>query len=103
VQMQIYRIVQEAVNNIWRHAGATEVKMFVNSAAPGDFSLRLEDNGRSFESQPTNSEGRGLANMRARAGLIDAQIAWHPRDGGGTVFTLNRKAARSGVSGVSPR
>ena len=97
VQMQIYRIVQEAVNNIWRHAGATEVKMFVNSSPAGDFRLRIEDNGRPFESQPTNSEGRGLANMRARAGLIDAQISWQPREGGGTVFTLNRKAARSGV------
>jgi signal transduction histidine kinase/ligand-binding sensor domain-containing protein len=97
VQLQIYRIVQEAVNNIWRHAGATEVTMFVTSAAPGDFSLRLEDNGRSFESEPTNAEGRGLANMRARAGLIDAQISWAPRDGGGTVFTLSRKAARSGA------
>ena len=97
VQMQIYRIVQEAVNNIWRHAGATEVKMFVTSSAPGEFALRLEDNGRSFESQPANSEGRGLANMRARAGLIDAQIVWEPREGGGTVFTLRRNAARSGV------
>ena len=95
VQMQIYRIVQEAVNNIWRHAGATEVKMFVNSSPEGDFSLRIEDNGRPFESQPTNSEGRGLANMRARAGLIDAQISWQPREGGGTVFTLDRKAVRS--------
>jgi two-component system sensor histidine kinase DegS len=97
VQMQIYRIVQEAVNNIWRHAGATEVKMFVNSSPDGDFSLRIEDNGCSFESQPTNSEGRGLANMRARAGLIDAHISWQPREGGGTVFTLNRKAARAGA------
>jgi signal transduction histidine kinase len=97
VQLQIYRIVQEAVNNIWRHAGATEVKMFVNSSAAGDFSLRIENNGRSFESQPANSEGRGLANMRARAGLIDAQIVWEPRESGGTVFTLRRKAARAGV------
>jgi two-component system sensor histidine kinase DegS len=95
--MQVYRIVQEAVNNIWRHAGATEVKMFVNSSPDGDFSLRIEDNGRPFESQPTNSEGRGLANMRARAGLIEAQISWQPREGGGTVFTLNRKAVRSAV------
>ncbi|HEX5833753.1 MAG TPA: two-component regulator propeller domain-containing protein, partial [Pyrinomonadaceae bacterium] len=98
VQMQIYRIVQEAVNNIWRHAGATEVNMFVNSSPEGDFSLRIEDNGCSFESQPKNSEGRGLANMRARAGLIDANIAWQPREGGGTVFTLGRRAARSEVS-----
>jgi signal transduction histidine kinase len=92
VQLQIYRIVQEAVNNIWRHADATEVKMFVTISKEGDFSLRLEDNGRAFESQPANSEGRGLANMRARAGLIDARISWKPREGGGTVFTLTKAA-----------
>ena len=90
--MQIYRIVQEAVNNIWRHAEATEVTMFVTSPQEGDFSLRIEDNGRSFKSQHTNSEGRGLANMRARAGLIDARISWEPREDGGTVFTLTRTA-----------
>jgi signal transduction histidine kinase len=93
VQMQIYRIVQEAVNNIWRHAEATEVKMFVTISNEGDFSLRIEDNGIPFKSQHTNSEGRGLANMRARAGLIDARIAWEPREGGGTVFTLTRAAS----------
>lgn len=92
VQMQIYRIVQEAVNNIWRHAEATEVKMFVTSGAGGDFSLRIEDNGRPFDSQNNNSEGRGLPNMKARAGLIDARISWEPRENGGTVFQLTRKA-----------
>jgi len=92
VQMQIYRIVQEAVNNIWRHAEATEVKMFVTITPEGDFSLRIEDNGRPFKSQHTNSEGRGLANMRARAALIDARILWEPREVGGTVFTLTRAA-----------
>jgi signal transduction histidine kinase len=92
VQMQIYRIVQEAVNNIWRHAEATEVKMFVTTPTPGDFALKIEDNGRPFKSQHTNSEGRGLANMRARAALIDARISWEPRADGGTVFTLTREA-----------
>jgi signal transduction histidine kinase len=92
VQMQIYRIVQEAVSNIWRHAAATEVKMFVETSAAGDFSLRIEDNGRPFNSQNDNSEGRGLPNMKARAGLIDARISWEPRENGGTVFTLIRKA-----------
>jgi len=92
MQMQIYRIVQEAVNNIWRHAEATEVKMFATSTEKGDFSLRIEDNGRPFKSQHTNSEGRGLANMRARAGLIDARISWEPREDGGTVFTLTKAA-----------
>jgi signal transduction histidine kinase len=93
VQMQIYRIVQEAVNNIWRHAAATEVKMFVTSSPAGDFALRIEDNGRPFNSQNNNnSEGRGLPNMKARAGLIDASISWEPRENGGTVFTLIRQA-----------
>jgi signal transduction histidine kinase len=91
VQMQIYRIVQEAVNNIWRHAEASEVKMFVTTTAAGDFSLTIEDNGRPFSSEHTNSEGRGLANMRARAGLIEARISWEPREGGGgTIFELKR-------------
>jgi signal transduction histidine kinase/ligand-binding sensor domain-containing protein len=92
VQMQIYRIVQEAVNNIWRHAEATEVKMFVTISKEGNFSLRIEDNGHPFQSQHTNSEGRGLANMRARAGLIDARISWRAGEAGGTVFTLTRAA-----------
>jgi signal transduction histidine kinase/ligand-binding sensor domain-containing protein len=95
VQMQIYRIVQEAVNNIWRHAEATEVKMFVTSSDDGNFSLKLEDNGRPFNSQHTNSEGRGLANMRARASMIDARISWEPRAEGGTVFTLTKAATAS--------
>ncbi len=90
VQMQIYRIVQEAVNNICRHANATLLKMFVTSSPAGEFLLRLEDNGRSFDLLKNNSEGRGLANMHARAGLIDAQLSWEKRDGGGTIFTLRK-------------
>jgi signal transduction histidine kinase len=88
--MQIYRIVQEAVNNIWRHAEATEVKMSVTSPTEGVFVLELEDNGRTFDMNHKNAEGRGLANMRARAGLIDAQISWQTRNGAGTIFTLKR-------------
>lgn len=98
VQMQIYRIVQEAVNNIWRHAEATEVKMFVDGSANGDFSLKIEDNGRPFKSQHTNSEGRGLANMRARASMIDAHIEWEPREEGGTVFTLTKAATANATA-----
>jgi signal transduction histidine kinase len=92
VQMQIYRIVQEAVNNIWRHAAATHVKMFVTDNGKGDFILTLEDNGCSFDLENRKPHGRGLANMRARAGLIDAEISWSKGDPGGTVFSLIRKA-----------
>jgi signal transduction histidine kinase len=91
VQMQIYRMVQEAVSNILRHAGATQVKMTVTASPGGDFLLQLEDNGGDFEpARQKNLEGRGLANMRARASLIDAEIGWEKSPQGGTVFTLKK-------------
>jgi signal transduction histidine kinase len=93
VQMQIYRIVQEAVSNIWRHAGATHVKMTVTADPPGNFLLQLIDNGRDFNpGDQKNLEGRGLANMRARASLIEAEISWEKLESG-TVFSLQRKRA----------
>jgi len=97
VQMQIYRIVQEAVNNIWRHAGATHVRMEVHSSTAGDFVLTIEDNGKAFDPDQ-KSGGRGLANMFARASLIDAKVAWDKRDSGGTVFTLRKALAAPSVT-----
>jgi len=94
VQMQIYRMVQEAVSNIWRHAGASHVKMTVDVLPGGDFLLQLKDNGRDFDpGEQKNLEGRGLANMRARASLIAAEISWEKQESGGTVFTLQLKTA----------
>ena len=91
VQMQIYRMVQEAVSNIWRHAGATHVKMTVDAVPGSDFVLQLQDNGRDFDpSEQKNLEGRGLANMRARSSLIGAEISWEKSPEGGTVFTLRK-------------
>ena len=68
------------------------MKMLVTTNEAGDFSLRLEDDGRAFDIVNRNTGGRGLANMRARAGLIDAEISWDKRTEGGTAFTLTRKA-----------
>jgi two-component system sensor histidine kinase UhpB len=91
VQMQIYRIAQEAVNNICRHAVPDRVRMEVTAAAPGSVTLRLEDNGKEFDpAVAAKGDGRGLANMRARASLIGAEINWEQRHGGGTVFTLQK-------------
>ncbi|HET9787935.1 MAG TPA: hypothetical protein VFP47_12400, partial [Pyrinomonadaceae bacterium] len=67
----------------------------VGVSETGDFSLTIEDNGGDFEQvRGTRPEGRGLANMRARASLIDAEIKWSPREGGGTVFTLTKPGVK---------
>lgn len=96
VQIQIYRITQEALNNICRHAGAGGVKMIVSVRDDGTFELQIEDDGRGFDAKETKKKpGRGVANIRARASMIDAEVSWARRDGGGTVFRLNKKQAAS--------
>ena len=95
VQIQIYRIAQEALSNICRHADAGRVKMSVAIAETGMFFLQIEDNGRGFDGSGTKRKpGRGVANIRARASMIDAEVEWAKRDGGGTMFTLHKKGTR---------
>jgi signal transduction histidine kinase/sugar lactone lactonase YvrE len=91
VRMQIYRIVQEAVSNICRHAAASHVRLNVSLSTDGAFILTLEDDGRDFNPEDKKlKHGRGLTNIRARASLIEAVVAWNKRAGGGTVFTLSK-------------
>jgi signal transduction histidine kinase/ligand-binding sensor domain-containing protein len=96
VQMQVYRIVQEAVSNVCRHAEAEHVSLSVHLDDAGDFLLKLSDDGRGFDADNKRAlKGRGLAGIRARASLIEAEAGWSRREGGGTVFTLcKRDAAR---------
>ncbi len=94
VQIQIYRIAQEALSNICRHADARRVKMSVAVAETAGFDLQIEDDGRGFDGSGAKKKpGRGVANIRARASMIDAEVEWSKREGGGTVFSLHKKGA----------
>ena len=95
-QIQIYRIAQEALSNICRHSGARHVKMKATLSADSAFELGIEDDGRGFaESATRKNSGRGLANIRARASMIDAKVEWSKSDAGGTVFILHKNEAIS--------
>jgi len=94
VQMQIYRIVQEAVSNVCRHAEASHVSLSVRLDEAGDFTLALEDDGAGFDAKNRKAlKGRGIAGIRARASLIEAEVEWQRREGGGTVFVLRKRSA----------
>jgi len=94
VQMQVYRIVQEAVSNVCRHARAAHVNLRVGLDAAGDFLLTLSDDGHGFDAENKRAlKGRGLAGIRARASLIEADAVWTRREVGGTVFALRKKDA----------
>ncbi|MCA1641829.1 MAG: histidine kinase [Acidobacteria bacterium] len=100
VRMQLYRIAQEAVTNVCRHSGARRVTLSVNLSREGELLLALEDDGRGdFDPHDRRArKGRGLAGIRDRASLIDAEVSWERREEGGTRFTLRKAdAAKSSI------
>ena len=89
VRIQIYRIAQEVINNICRHGNPKHVQLSVQSSEEG-LVLKIEDDGEFFAPTEAHGGGRGLANIQARASLIDGRAAWAPREGGGTIFTFRK-------------
>ncbi len=88
VQLQIYRIAQEALTNIKSHSDADLVEMTITLVAEGQFELSITDNGARFEPGSATHKGRGIANIRARASLINGQVTWRESSHGGNIFLL---------------
>lgn len=90
-QVTIYRMVVEAINNVMRHAHASQLEVSM-SLRGGNLVVAVEDNGRGFNHAPqlpTLSGGRGLHNIQERARAIGAQVYWrHSRFSSGTRFEL---------------
>lgn len=84
------RIVQEALQNVRKHAAASTV-VISTANADGDWILEIRDDGRGFEVGAVAARGRrnfGLQFMRERAELIGAQFDVRSRPDGGTVVRL---------------
>ena len=95
VRMQIYRIAQEAITNVCRHARARRVRLSAAITPAGELLLTLEDDGRTdFDPHARGSRrGRGLSSIRDRASLIEAEADWVRLPAGGTRFTLRKANA----------
>ncbi|MGH9766359.1 MAG: two-component regulator propeller domain-containing protein, partial [Blastocatellia bacterium] len=75
-RIQLYRMVQEALNNICRHAKAKQVKMTVRAENSTDLVIEVRDDGVGFDGARINRTGHGIANIRSRANLIGAKAEW---------------------------
>jgi signal transduction histidine kinase len=73
VKVVLYRIAQEAVNNIIKHAGATQTQIELKEKS-GQVLLRVWDNGCGFDPTKTLNGGLGLEIMRERAESIGAHL-----------------------------
>lgn len=80
----IFRILQEALTNISRHANATEVEIRLE-AEPGQILLEVSDNGRGITPAEANAANAiGLLGMRERAQMVGARVTITGRSGPGT-------------------
>lgn len=83
-ELVIYRVAQESLTNVARHAGAETVTLSLS--LQGDaVALRIADEGHGLQDRP---EGSGIRGMRERALLIGGRLTIGPRVGGGTEVRL---------------
>ncbi|MCO6510633.1 MAG: hypothetical protein J5I65_07555 [Aridibacter famidurans] len=94
-QIQVFRIAQEVISNIVRHAEARTVEMRVSADEASGFALEIEDDGTAeFDHEKAGKEGMGLSNIKSRASLIGADVSWERKPaGGGYVFALHKPVA----------
>ncbi len=83
IQVALYRIAQEALNNVAKHAAATEVSVRLN-CEPGRVLLSIEDDGRGFDASEALPDQLGLRIMRERAETIGATLEISSDPGQGT-------------------
>ncbi|MBK8227081.1 MAG: tetratricopeptide repeat protein [Flavobacteriales bacterium] len=86
VEIAVYRIVQELVSNVLKHAKADQVTIGV-TRAPGRLSVVMSDNGVGFD-PGTVSNGMGLSNVRSRAAAIGANVQVDSAPGKGTTVSV---------------
>ena len=85
VKIGLYRIVQEALNNIAKHAGASQVNLDLRSR-PDGLELRIEDNGCGFDLSNISSDHLGLKIMMERSKEIGVQLTVNSQIGVGTTI-----------------
>jgi signal transduction histidine kinase len=88
IELCVYRIVQEALNNVAQHSGARACTVSLSTAAK-TLRLVVEDNGRGpAAGRFGHSRGLGLIGMRERAQALGGTFIVTQREGGGTVLTV---------------
>ena len=94
-----YRVAQEALNNIAKHADASQVSLdFVQNN--GQARLTIADNGRGFDPAAVSTEGLGLNIMQERAAASGAQLNIDSRPGAGTKLIMFWQAPEAVQKGV---
>jgi signal transduction histidine kinase len=88
-EINLYRIIQEAINNIIKHSQATQARINIKRDS-GTVSISISDNGIGFNQKKGQKkiDGLGLVSIKARAMLIGAHLTIVSKPGKGTIISL---------------
>jgi signal transduction histidine kinase len=102
MEISLYRIVQESLNNVAKHADATEVNLQVIRYDEG-IRLVIEDNGKGMSKvfsgvRATDKGGMGLVSMRERANSLGGVLTIDSSIKSGTLITVQIPLAKQDIS-----
>ncbi len=93
LEATIYRTVQEALNNVVKHADATRARVMIEERG-GEVTITVEDDGRGLDERG-DRRGFGLLGMRERIKLLDGALAISAAETGGTRLTATLPTSAS--------
>ncbi len=99
-RLALYRLVQEALTNVLRHAGATQVRVALGESDAG-LQLSVRDNGRGFDPGGVPPGHHGLLGMRYRIESLGGQLELHSAPGAGTLVLARLPARQDEAPGPS--
>jgi signal transduction histidine kinase len=86
IQTNVYRIIQEQLNNIVKHARAKKVEIHVNLTGD-DIKLVVADNGTGFDPELAN-EGIGMKNIKRRTEMLSGNLTLNTSPGNGCQLVI---------------
>jgi len=102
----LFRVAQEALTNVVRHARATEVKMNISKIS-GAIRMEISDNGRSFLVEKIvsdkNPKRLGLVGMKERVEMVGGRLTIESVRGEGTTVRVEIPFARSESQSCGPK
>lgn len=87
IEKVLYRVIQESVNNVIKHAQASQLNIQL-SKNKNSIEATIEDNGVGFDSKGTDYEGIGLKNIRDRVAFLKGNVDISSQKGKGTLLAI---------------
>ena len=100
--LQLYRIVEEALANVKMHSGARSAYVVLEALPDGELALRVVDDGRGVDMDPSRVVGMGTIGMKERAMLIDGRLDVDSGRGLGTTVSVVFRNPEPAVVDVLP-